>query len=559
MSCLFYDRNPVRKILMNIGSWTHDAFVEAARNFHGAAAPGLIIGGYMVELARQHMSENAYDAISETDCCLPDAVQLLTPCTYGNGRLKVLPFGIHAISLYNRHTGEGVRVCIDDSRLDAFQDIRNWLAGSHPACTEASVSLLSQIREAGTEILSCRPITVRAEMRGRKADGAALRCPVCGDYHPVAFGGICRSCQGYSPYEERMSCSPGQPTLRAVPVEEAVGSHALHDMTRIVPGREKGAAFTAGQELSAGDICRLQQMGRNRIYVQEGNRELENWVHEDDVARTFARQMPGSGVEVEAPPREGKVNFRATRSGMLLVDTGRLERFNLVPDVMCATRHAYSLVEQGTRIAGTRAIPLYLSRSGLLKALAALEGGPLFQVKSLRRARVGILVTGTEVFQGLIQDRFAPIITGKVRHFHCDVVKTLVAPDDAAIISQSVRELLAAKADLVITTAGLSVDPDDVTRKGLSDAGLQDALYGVSALPGTMSLIGRINGENGSVQVLGVPACALFFKTTAFDLLLPRLLADVPVTRLDLARIGHGGLCMECRACVFPHCPFGRG
>ncbi len=543
---------------MNIGSWTHDAFVEAARNFHGEAAPGLIIGGYMVELARQRMPESTYDAISETELCLPDAVQLLTPCTYGNGRLKVLPFGIHAISLYNRHTGEGVRVCIDGSRLDAFPDIRNWLTGN-PACAGESVSLLSQIKKAGTEILSCRQITVRAEMRGRKADGTSLRCPVCGEYHPSAFGGICRSCQGYSPYEEKMSTSPGQPALRAVPVKEAVGSHVLHDMTRIVPGREKDAAFTAGQKLSAGDICRLQQMGRNRIYVQEGNRNLENWVHEDDVARTFARQMPGNGVEVEAPPREGKVNFRATRSGMLLVDTERLERFNLVPDVMCATRHTYSLVGQGTRIAGTRAIPLYLSRPGLLKALAALEGGPLFQVKPLRRAKVGILVTGTEVFQGLIQDRFAPIITDKVRQFHCDVVKTLLAPDDAAIIAQSVRELLSAGADLVITTAGLSVDPDDVTRRGLSDAGLQDTLYGVAALPGTMSLIGRINGKNGGAQVLGVPACALFFKTTAFDLLLPRLLADVSITRLDLARIGHGGLCMECRTCIFPHCSFGKG
>lgn len=544
---------------MNIGHWSHEAFMEEARKFHGYPAPGLIIGGYMVELAKRHMPEGVlYDAISETAHCLPDAVQLLTPCTCGNGWLRVLPFGIYAVSLYNKHTGEGVRVRIDEAKLGKYGEIRAWFLKERPKAQQDSELLQAQIKEAGESILSFQPIRIKTEMLGHRSFGAVARCPLCGDYHPAAFGGICRSCQGSSPYEEGPGVVfPQQPQLAAVPVEEAVGKHALHDMTRIIPGEEKGAAFTAGQELSAGDVCRLQQMGRNRVYVQENGKELENWVHEDDVARAFARRMPGDGVELEAAPREGKVNFRATRDGMLLVDVERLERFNLVPDVMCCTRHNHSVIERGTRVAGSRAIPLYLSRPGLLKALAALEGGPLFRVKPLRSARVGILITGTEVFQGLIQDRFAPIITQKVTRLRCDVTRTIIAPDDADAISKGVSDLLEAGADLIVTTAGLSVDPDDVTRKALFDAGMTDALYGVPVLPGTMSLIGRINNERGSAQVLGVPACALFFKTTAFDLLLPRLLADVSVTRLDLARLGNGGLCMECKTCTYPKCPFG--
>lgn len=545
---------------MNIGPWTHDEFMEEARKFHGYPAPGLIIGGYMVELAKRHMPEGTlYDAISETAHCLPDAVQLLTPCTYGNGWLRVLPFGLYAVSLYDKHSGEGVRVRIDDAKLDRFGEIRAWFLKERPKANQDTDLLQAQIREAGPDILSLRPIRIKPEMLGHRSFGAVARCPLCGEYHPASFGGICRSCQGGSPYEEGPGVVfPQQPQLTAVPVEEAVGRQALHDMTRIIPGREKGPAYTAGQEFSAGDVCRLQQMGRNRVYVQESGKELENWVHEDDAARAFAGRMPGDGVELEAAPREGKVNFRATRDGMLLVDTERLEQFNLVPDVMCCTRHAYSVIQRGTRVAGSRAIPLYLSRPGLLKALVALEGGPLFRVKPLRRAKIGVLITGTEVFQGLIQDRFAPVITQKAEQLRCDVVKTIIAPDDAAAISQGVRDLLESGADLVVTTAGLSVDPDDVTRKGLLDAGLTDALYGIPVLPGTMSLIGRLSGQGGSAQVLGVPACALFYKTTAFDLLLPRLLADVPITRLDLARLGNGGLCMECKTCTFPKCPFGK-
>ena len=236
-------------------------------------------------------------------------------------------------------------------------------------------------------------------MLGHRSFGAITRCPLCGSHYPASYGGICRSCQGQSPYEDgpgfALSQQPRMPAPVPIPVEEAVGKHALHDMTQIIPGKEKGAAFVAGQELSAGDICRLQQMGKNRVYVQENTPHPEGWVHEDDAARGFARLMPGDGVEVEAAPREGKVNFRATRDGMLLVDTERLERFNLVPDVMCCTRHNYSVLTAGTRLAGSRAIPLFLSRPGFLKALSVLEDGPLFKVVPMRKAKIGILVTGT--------------------------------------------------------------------------------------------------------------------------------------------------------------------
>jgi formylmethanofuran dehydrogenase subunit E len=134
------------------------------------------------------------------------------------------------------------------------------------------------------------------------------------------------------------------------------------------------------------------------------------------------------------------------------------------------------------------------------------------------------------------------------------VVQALIVPDDRQAICDGIQELIAAGADLLVTTAGLSVDPDDVTRQGLRDAGTTEMLYGAPILPGAMTLLARI----GPVQIIGVPACALYFKSTSFDLLLPRLLARLPITRLDLARMGHGAFCLECKACTFPKCPFGK-
>ena len=183
---------------------------------------------------------------------------------------------------------------------------------------------------------------------------------------------------------------------------------------------------------------------------------------------------------------------------------------------------------------------------------------PLFRVLPLRQAKVGILVTGTEVFQGIIEDKFIPVITAKVAAFGCTVVKAVIAPDTQEAIMQAVADIRAAGADLLVTTGGLSVDPDDITRQALLASGLRDVLHGVPVLPGTMSLLGTMPAAKGTMQVLGVPACALYFKTTFLDFALPRVLANREIARSELARMGEGGYCLGCRVCTYPKCSFGK-
>jgi Molybdopterin biosynthesis enzyme len=327
-------------------------------------------------------------------------------------------------------------------------------------------------------------------------------------------------------------------------------------MTRIVPGESKDVEFRAGQTLAGGDVCRLQHMGRAHVYLEQDT--PEGFLHENEAALAFAKLMAGENVVYDEAPHEGKINFRAAVTGVFELDRERLQAFNLVPDVMCATRHNGVLTEAGKGLAGARAIPLLLAAENFRKAQAVLAAGPLFRVAPIRAAKVGVLVTGSEVFQGLIEDRFAPIIREKMERLGSSVIAVDIVPDDAERIAQAVRGLLATGADLIVTTAGLSVDPDDVTRRGLAQAGLTDMLYGAPLLPGAMTLLGRIAGPEGVAQVMGVPACALFHKATSFDILLPRVLAGVEITRRDLADMAEGGFCLDCRNCVFPKCPFGK-
>lgn len=533
-------------------------FLEMTGHFHGYPAPGAILGCYMVEMAKTRIPDGIlYDAICETSWCLPDAVQMLTPCTIGNGWLKILNLGLYAVSLYDKFTGEGIRIFIDSRKLLEFDEISNWLLKRKPKTEQNSERLRQQIRENHHIVCSGETVKISPEHLVKRGKGPINICQLCHEAYPSRHGDTCRQCQGDSPYVERKIHKTKDfkvPLLKSVDVEDAVGQKMLHDMTKIIPGEYKGAAFRRGQIITGGDVCRLQQMGRNRIYLENSDIDSNKWLHEDPAAETFANVMAGEGTRPEGPPREGKVNIVAEQNGLLLIDARRLYKFNLIPDVMAASRKNYTIIKKGKRIAGTRAIPLYLSKDSFNAALATLGKKPLFTVRPFKPAKIGILVTGTEIFQGLVKDKFEPIITGKVLQYGCSIAKTIIAPDDRPTISKAIGHLIDAGSEIIITTAGLSVDPEDLTLKGLVDAGATDLLHGAAVLPGAMTLIGKI----GNTRLIGVPACALFHKITSFDLFFPRMLADVKISREDMAELAHGGLCLECRTCSYPKCPFGK-
>jgi molybdenum cofactor synthesis domain-containing protein len=239
--------------------------------------------------------------------------------------------------------------------------------------------------------------------------------------------------------------------------------------------------------------------------------------------------------------------------------------------------HSNTLVRKGQVVAGTRAIPLVVKRNVVERAVtrtADANGCGVISVKELRKPRTGVVITGNEVYHGKIKDAFGAIITQKIRSFGGDIVGMYYAPDDASFIEQRLRELVDAGVDLLITTGGMSVDPDDVTRFAIRRMGVSEYAYGSAVLPGAMILVSYINKsmkENGSgirnipisnierrIPVLGIPACGMYHRTTVFDLILPRILAGEYIGRRELAELGHGGLCLHCDECRYPLCPFGK-
>jgi len=190
---------------MNIVSYSYEEYVRVVESFHGSLAPGLLIGGFMVDLALKKLPDGEFfDAICETEICLPDAVQLLTPCTIGNGWLRVLDFGRFAVTLYEKTSGEGVRVYLDIEKLKAWDEVNSWYRKLKKKQEQDYQLLLSQIKEAGYGMLSIQRVRVEPEKLRRQKLGAATICPGCGEAYPVKHGDRCKACQGESPYVKLM-------------------------------------------------------------------------------------------------------------------------------------------------------------------------------------------------------------------------------------------------------------------------------------------------------------------------------------------------------------------
>ena len=341
--------------------------------------------------------------------------------------------------------------------------------------------------------------------------------------------------------------------LKKIKLTDAVGTKLAHDITEIRPGEFKGPAFRKGHKVCNEDLCHLQKLGKNHLYLIDLE---EDEIHENEAAAIVAEGLAGEGISWENNPKEGKIGFHAAKDGLLGINTAGLAAFNMVEEVMCATLHNYTLVKKGELVAATRAIPLVMKRAPIERAAAiAAQDGGVLKVRSLKQAKAGLVITGNEVYHGLIEDRFAPVLIEKITELGSKVDSVVFAPDDPEKISEGIKSHLENECDLLLLTGGMSVDPDDVTRHGIRLAGAKEIHYGASALPGAMFLMAYL----GEVPLMGVPACGLHHQVTVLDLVLPRILVGERIGKAELAFLGHGGLCRDCPECSYPHCPFGKG
>ncbi|TDF96193.1 molybdopterin-binding protein [Paenibacillus piri] len=324
--------------------------------------------------------------------------------------------------------------------------------------------------------------------------------------------------------------------LREVKVEEAIGMVLAHDLTQIIPGSFKGRLFKKGHVIAESDIPALLSIGKEHIYVIAMK---AGWLHEDEAALRLARAAAGANVSL-TEPHEGKVSLKSTIHGLLKVDKALVDAANAIDQVVMSTLRTNTVVKPGQQLTGTRVIPLLVEEDKVRQA-ERLAAAPWIEVKPFRRLRVGLITTGSEVFKGRIEDKFGPVVRDKVAALGSEVIEQRLAPDESETIVREIRYFLdECKADLILVTGGMSVDPDDRTPGAIKQAGARIVSYGTPMLPGSMLLIGYL-GE-AQVPVMGLPGCVMHDPYTSFDVLLPRICAGETIVREDITEMGYGGL-----------------
>ena len=339
--------------------------------------------------------------------------------------------------------------------------------------------------------------------------------------------------------------------MKLMRTEDAVGQVLCHDITQIIKGVTKDAVFRKGHVIREEDIPVLLSVGKENVYIWEND---ENMLHENDAAQILYEICRGDYMH-PTPVKEGKIELVADIDGLLKVDDAKMRLINGMGQLMIASRHGNFAVHKGDKLAGTRIIPLVIEKEKMERAREMCGAEPILKLLPFVHKKVGIVTTGSEVYHHRIKDEFTPVIYEKLAEFDTEVIGQILCDDDHEMITKAILTHIENGADMVICTGGMSVDPDDRTPLAIKNTGAEIVSYGSPVLPGAMFLLSYYNE---TIPVVGLPGCVMYAKRTIFDLILPRLMADDPVTADELAALGQGGLCLNCEICTFPNCGFGK-
>jgi molybdopterin biosynthesis enzyme len=309
-----------------------------------------------------------------------------------------------------------------------------------------------------------------------------------------------------------------------------------------------GARWSKGRRLSSADLDALAAALPGlpvTVLVPDAGE-----VHEDDAALRLAAAVAGGdpGVIVRGPV-QSRVDLIATVPGVVAVRLAALERVNRLDPLEVFTVFDGQVVEPGAVVGAVKVGP-HLVREDVLGAGEAIarRGGPLVRVRPFRATRIAVLVK--EHVTGAARERFEASVRAKAAGLGARLLAIDYVPDEVAAVTDALAAATRGPgaADIVLTAGGASTDPADPFYVAVSALGGRIVRHGVPSHPGSMLWLGRVS----RAAIVGLPSCGAYSKATAFDLLLPRLVAGEPASAATVARLAHGGILTRTQRFRFP-------
>jgi formylmethanofuran dehydrogenase subunit E len=173
-----------------------ESYFEQCREFHGFLAPGLVLGGAMVDWILETLDPSRpFNAIVETRKCLPDSVQLLTKCSIGNGWMKIVDWGKLAVTLYDIETLQGARVHLDTLKLASYPLVKAWAMKEVPKKENPLEPLIDEMIRGWRGLFSLRQFTMGPVPDENAPYGTPRICTGCGEAFRFGSGDRCQGCR----------------------------------------------------------------------------------------------------------------------------------------------------------------------------------------------------------------------------------------------------------------------------------------------------------------------------------------------------------------------------
>ena len=215
-----------------------------------------------------------------------------------------------------------------------------------------------------------------------------------------------------------------------------------------------------------------------------------------------------------------------------------MNEINSVDEICIATLKNKIPVKKSKTVAGMRVIPLRIKKNKMqiVKNIAADK--KILKISPYKNFKIGLVVTGSEIFHNRIEDTFTPVIESKLKSFGQNISAKKISDDSKEMTQNFIEEFLQNDFDLIICTGGMSVDPDDRTPAAIKNSADEVVTYGVPVLPGAMFML----AYKKNVPIMGLPGCVMYCSKTIFDLILPRILTGEKLCKKDFTIMGVGGL-----------------
>lgn len=323
--------------------------------------------------------------------------------------------------------------------------------------------------------------------------------------------------------------------MKTISIKEAIDLPIGHDITQIIPGEFKGVAFKRGHIIEEKDIDKLKSLGKEHVYIED---IPDEFIHEDDCAVRIANAICNTNTYDISEVSEGKINISSKIDGVFKVNEKKLYRLNEIEHVTIATIPNNKVVSKGQKIVSERIVPLYTKRQNVEELEKLCDHEEIFKVMPFVSQNIYLIITGTEIFNGTIEDKFYDTLRPKFEYYGCNIIKTVKLPDDKQRIKKEIRKAINMGVDMVVCTGGMSVDEDDLTPIAIKEEIEELIVHGVPVQPGNMFLLGYEN----HIPVMGIPTAAIFNDKTVFDIVLPLLVCKENLNRQFFLKLAVGGL-----------------